>query len=366
MMNLSAVQPANSQDHFRPELVAIRRRMLGLSQVELANRAGLSQATLSKIEQGLKAITTAQAQQLAQAMNCEPSFFTQPEREYGAPLSAHPMFRRRASVGQKVLDKVIAEFNVRLAQSRVMLRSVDIEPELVMPTYDPDEFGSIEEIAAAVRRAWYLPAGPLASLTECLERAGCVVMHCDMDQAKIDAASYKVPGLPPVIFVNRALPGDRLRFSLAHELGHIIMHRYPTPNMEAEADAFASALLMPAQDIGPELMGLSLAKAAYMKPVWKVSIAALIYRASQLTKLQKSQSEYLWRTLSAKGWRTREPASLDIPQEQPTLVSALIQHFLEDGGYTHDERGRLLHLSYDEVAKLYDLPPRQSGLRRVK
>ncbi len=91
------------------------------------------------------------------------------------------------------------------------------------------------------RRAWYLPSGPVSSMMECLERAGCIVMMCDMAEAKIDAASYQVPGLPPVIFVNDALSGDRLRFTLAHELGHLILHRYPKPEMEREADTFALA-----------------------------------------------------------------------------------------------------------------------------
>ena len=83
---------------------------------------------------------------------------------------------------------------------------------------------------------------------------------------------------------------------------------------------------MPSSDIGPELDGLTLAKAAYMKPVWKVSMAALIVRATALKRLDKSKAEYMWRMMSMKGYRTREPASLDFAQEKPTLMDALLQN----------------------------------------
>ena len=353
---------------FRADLLSLRRRMLGLSQSDLAERAGMTQASLSRIEQGLKEVVSEElVGRLATALTCETTFFHQPEREYGAPMSAHPMYRKRASVGLKVLDKAIAEWNVRIAHARTLLREIDFEPELVLPNYDIDDYqGDAVQVAALVRRAWYLPAGPVKNLMECLERAGCVVSMCDMANAKIDAATYQVPGMPPMIFVNDALPGDRLRFTLAHELGHLVMHRYPTPDMERQADSFASAFLMPAEDIGPELDGLTLAKASYMKPVWKVSIASLIYRAGELGRIDESKTQWLWRTLSAKGWRLREPTSVDIAQEKPTLLNALIEHATEIAGNSPNDLARMLHLSYAEIESLYKLPPQRTVLRRIK
>jgi Zn-dependent peptidase ImmA (M78 family)/transcriptional regulator with XRE-family HTH domain len=355
------------RQEFRHELLSVRRRMLGLSQAELAQKAEMSQASYSKVEQGLKPVAAWMVEKFGHALNCPTSFFFQAEREYGPPMSAHPMYRKRASVGLRVLDKVIGEFNVRLAHIRTLLRSVDIEPELPLPSYDADDFeGGAVDVADAIRRAWYLPQGPIASVTECLERAGCVVVPCAMDQAKIDAASYRVSGLPPVIFVNRGLPGDRLRFTLAHELGHLVMHRFPTPAMEQEADAFAAAFLMPAADIAPELSSLTLAKAAAMKPIWKVSIGALIYRASDLGTIRSTQAEYLWKVRAAKGWSVREPADFDVPVEQPTLLAGLFEHMLDDNDLSLDEIGEVLHLHLEELQELYRLQPPQPHLRRVK
>lgn len=359
---------ASLNGSFRPELVSLRRRMFGYSQGELAELAGIAQGTLSKIEQGLKEVSEELLEKLAKSLDCPAAFFFQAEREYGPPMSAHPMFRKKTSVGQKVLDRIIAEMNVRLGHTRKLLSTVEFTPELTMPEYDVDDFdGDIETIADNVRRAWYVPQGPIRSLTEFIERAGCLVVQCDMEAARIDGMSYRIPGLPPVIFLNKAQPADRMRFSLAHELGHIILHRYPSPNMEKEADEFASAFLMPRADIGPELIGLTLEKAAYMKPVWRASMASLIYRATTLEKIDRSKADYMWRQMSLKGFRTREPASLDFEKETPSLVSALLDNLTKRLGYTPSDLEDMLHLRYSELAKLYGLEQQSpSPLRMVK
>jgi Zn-dependent peptidase ImmA (M78 family)/DNA-binding XRE family transcriptional regulator len=343
--------------------------MRDLSQSQLADACGITQGTLSKIEQGLREPTQEIVDKLAAALRCAASFFYQAEREYGPPMSAHPMFRKKASVGQKVLDRVIAELNVRIGHIRTLLSAVDFAPELPLPQYDADDFGGdIEVIAEQVRRAWYVPRGPIKSLTEFAERAGCLVIYCDMEAARIDGVSYRIAGLPPVIFLNRNQPADRMRFSLAHELGHLILHAYPTPEMEKQADQFASALLMPASDIGPELNGLTIEKAAYMKPVWRVSMASLIYRASALNRIDRYKSEYLWRQMATRNFRLREPAPLDFPHEVPTVMDALVKNLTENMGYSEDELAKVLHLYYDEIAQLYGLPEKtpHTGLRVVK
>lgn len=351
---------------FRSELVGVRRRMLSLSQSELADSAGMAQGTVSKIEQGLKEPTEEQVRKLAEALNCPVSFFFQAGREYGPPMSAHPMFRKKTSVGQKVLDQLIAELNVRIGHTRTFISAVDFEPELPFPHYDPDDFGGdMEAVADAVRKAWYVPRGPMKSLTDYAERAGCIVVQCEMEASRVDGVSYNVPGVPPLIFLNRNQPADRMRFSLAHELGHLVLHRYPNVDMERQANEFASALLMPSADIAADLADMTLNKAAAMKLIWRVSMASLIVRATTLGKLDRNQAAYLWRTMSARGFRTREPAAYDFEIEQTSLMPALVQNLVEDMDYSMDELGQVLHLYEDELSELYGFQ-RPSGLRVVK
>lgn len=359
-------QVADSGRVFRNDMIGLRRRMLSLSQAELSSLTGIAQGTLSKIEQGLKDVNGDLVTRLGAALRCPESFFFQAEREYGPPMSAHAMFRKRASTGQKVIDRIIAELNVRIAHARKFLASVEFAPELPFPQYDLDDFeGRPEAVAESVRRAWLAPRGPIRSLTEYAERAGCLVIHCGLNEAKIDGVSYRIPGLPPLIFLNRHQPADRMRFSLAHEIGHLVMHAYPNPNMEQEANQFASALLMPAADIGPELHGLTIEKAAYMKPVWKVSMASMIYRATELGKIDRYKAEYLWRQMATRGFRTREPHAVDFDPEKTSLIDALIDNLTKNMSYSADELVEVLHLNYDELAEMYELQ-RSVGLRVVK
>jgi len=178
----------------------------------------------------------------------------------------------------------------------------------------------------------------------------------DLDQVGIDGITYSPSDLPPCIFINRRRDAARMRFSLAHELGHLVMHRVPTPDMESEADQFASALLMPAADLKPALFGrIDLARLAQLKPYWKVSMAALLYRAGSLGVLTPNQSRYLWQQMSSHGYRTREPSELDFPREQPTLLRSVVDTHLAELGYTVEELAAVLHLHASQVASMYEV-----------
>lgn len=358
-MNANSNQQERVRNHFRPELLSLRRRMLGLSQSELAKTAGISQGSLSKTEQGLKDVSSSQIEMLARALKCPVSFFFQPEREYGPPLSMHDGMFRKGAVSTKAIEKIIAELNTRIAHARTLLQSSDLEPELPLPFYEVDDFeNDFEKIAHNVRRAWLMPRGPVKNLTDYMERAGVLIIKCDMSGARVDGVSYRISGLPPIVFLNMDLSADRERFTLAHELGHLVLHRFPTEKMEKEANSFAAEFLMPATDIAPELKGLTLEKAAALKPYWKVSIASLLYKAKTLKSVDEGQMQYLWRKRSAFGWNNKEPESLDFPNEQPTLLDALLQNMQDDLGYSHEELAEALHLHLEEVTQMYGIRQR--------
>jgi Zn-dependent peptidase ImmA (M78 family) len=158
------------------------------------------------------------------------------------------------------------------------LQAVEHAPKRDIPKLDLDEYeGDIERIAALVRAHWLLPAGPLGNLTAALEVAGCIVVHSDMQGSAISGVTVSVAGIPPLILLNKDQPADRMRFTLAHELGHMVLHRFPGPNMEREANEFASALLMPARDIRGGLSGrLDLRRLAALKADWRVSMQGCI------------------------------------------------------------------------------------------
>ncbi len=138
--------------------------------------------------------------------------------------------------------------------------------------------------------------------------------------------------------------------------------------MENEANDFASALLMPARDIRPHLSGrrLSIQQLAALKPVWRVSMAALLYRANAIGAITENQSQYLWRQMSAMGYRRAEPPELDLRVEMPTVLPEIVRLHLEDLGYGLSDLAEALRSSEEDVRALHPIPSSSPHLRLVK
>ena len=352
---------------FNQDLLRIARQARGWSQTELSRRAGISQANLSKLENGLIGPSDEVLGVVSTALGFPINFFFQNDRIIGLPMSVQ--YRKRASVGQKVIERLEAESNIKILHIRRLLNAAELEPELALPRLDVDEYGGDpERIAELIRRTWLVPSGPIRDLVGWVERAGCIVVHCDFAALKVDGFTVQIPDMPPCIFLNRNMPADRQRFSLAHELGHVVMHQVPSPDMESEADAFAAAMLMPVRDIRPQFSGrrLTIQRLASMKPVWRVSMAALLFQATKIGAVTANQSQYLWRQMSSMGYRRAEPPELDIKMEEPTVLPEIIKLHLENLGYGLSDLAEALRTSEDDLRALHPLPRTSSHLRVVK
>jgi len=145
------------------------------------------------------------------------------------------------------------------------------------------------------------------------------------------------------------------------------MHQVPSPQMEDEANEFASALLMPTRDIRPQLSGrrLTIQTLAALKPVWRVSMAALLYRAKEIGAITDSQSQYLWRQMSSMGYRRMEPAELDLQVEMPTILPEIVRLHLEELGYGVSDLARALRSTEDDLRALHPLPGSTARFLRV-
>ena len=199
-----------------------------------------------------------------------------------------------------------------------------------------------------------------------MERAGCIVLPCEFESIGVYGLPLQPPGLPTCIFLNNAMPGDRQRFTLAHELGHAIMHRIPSADMEREADIFASELLMPAQDIRGDLMhGVNLPRLAALKPIWRVSMGALLMRAKALGCITDMQSTYLWRQMSAAGYRKKEPLEVEFAPEQATAFSDILRAHADDLGYTMADFEAMLHVHAAELNAMYGIE-KQPGAPKLR
>jgi Zn-dependent peptidase ImmA (M78 family)/transcriptional regulator with XRE-family HTH domain len=354
-------------------MLRIARQLRGFQQGEAATLLGISQAMLSRVENQLSTLTDDILERAAVAYKLPKSFFTQPDPILGAPVSVHPMWRKKANVSAREMDQIVAELNLRLMHLRRLLQAVEIEATRKLPLLSIDDFdGDTERIAGLVRAQWQMPVGSVRDLTRILESAGVVVVHSALGGSSIDGVTFRAPGLPPLIVLNVEQPADRMRFTLAHELGHLVMHHsQPTQNMEDEANEFASAFLMPARDIRPYFSRrIDLRLLAELKPVWQVSMSSLLMRARTLGLLAYNQERYLWQQFSMAKIRLREPPELDFPHETATVLPDLIEAHIRQLGYSIADLAGLLHVQPPELASLYGLTLTQEAktphLRLVK
>jgi Zn-dependent peptidase ImmA (M78 family)/transcriptional regulator with XRE-family HTH domain len=346
-------------------MLRLARQRLGLTQKSAAEKLGIIQPVLSRYENGVAEPDSAFLLKASRVYELPKAFFDLKDPVYGPPVSVHPMPRARSDVTTRDLDMVTAELNIRTMHMRRFLASVDFDPANDLPALDVEAVGSAERIAATVRSHWALPPGPIRDLTALVERAGVVVGASDFGGASISGMTFKVPGQPPLVLINAEHPADRMRFTLAHELGHLVMHRFPTAEMEYEADQFASCLLMPRQDIAPAFAGrrVTLALLAALKREWRVSMQSLLMRAKSLRAVTENQNRYLWQQISSRGWKLREPSELDFPHERPKVLRSIISAHLNELGYTIADLSNLVPMYESEFVRLYgnpgkDDPPR--------
>jgi Zn-dependent peptidase ImmA (M78 family)/DNA-binding XRE family transcriptional regulator len=346
-----------------PEMLVVARESRGLTQKELADRLSISQANVSKFESGILSVSDELLEQIATALGYPKAFFRQYDQVYGYGSSCL-YHRKRQSLPAHQLRRIIAELNVLRMQVSRLLRGVEVETESRFYRMDLGDYENCPElIAQLVRKSWNLPSGPVQNLTRTIESCGGIVVRWSFGTNKIDAVSQWVPNMPPLFFVNSEVPGDRLRYTLAHEVGHLIMHHVPTPNLENEADRFAAEFMMPSADIASQLSPLPLQKLAHLKPYWMVSMAALARRAFDLGRITQRHYRTLFTQMSKMGIRKHEP--VPIPPEEPTVLADIIDIHRKQHGYTNSELIRLVN-SFDEDLFRSKYLPDNSHLKLVR
>lgn len=337
------------------DMLRLARQRLGFTQKKAAGMIGIPQPVLSRYENEISEPDEDFLLRASDVYRIPRKFFDLKSTVYGPPVSVHPMPRAKADVTARDLDMVTAELNLRAMYLRRFLESVDFEPSSNLPELRIEEWGSAARVASVLRSQWGLPRGPIKNLTKLVESAGVIVGMSDFSGASISGMTFKIPGHPPLVLINSSHPADRMRFTLAHELGHIVMHRFPTPTMEAEANEFASNFLMPDADIKPSFFGrkITLELLASLKPEWRVAMQALLMKAKSLNMLTPNQERYLWSQISARGWKTSEPPELDFPHETPKVMKSILDAHIKTFGFSIKELSALVPLHEAEFIGMF-------------
>ena len=350
-----------SEARFNHDMLKLARDAREITQSELAQRAGFTQALVSKLENGL--ITQASEDVLAKLVDVlgfPPAFFSQIDKAEGFP---HFHYRKRVRLGAKPLAHINAVINLRRMHIAKLARSYEMDVPKPIPQIDLDNAGvSPEKLAERLREYWMLPRGPISDLTEVIEAAGGIIVLCRFGTNLLDGISFRSAGLPPIFCMNREVPGDRYRFSLAHELGHMVMHTLPDDDakMEEQAHRFAAAFLMPPQDVRAHVAVPKMTNFGRAKSYWRVSIKSLIKRSHDLKLTTDLQYKNLMVNYS-KSFKEGEPYPMEV--EQPRKLKNMVYYHIDRLGYSLSDLAQLLCLTTDDVQRAYVAPPK--GLRLV-
>lgn len=345
---------------FNPEMLALARDARGFTQGALikAMRESMSQAKLSKIENGLVVPNDDDVDLLGRALRFRREFFFHSHIRRSEPATYH---RKRQKLSKGEWATIYARAEIYRISISIFLKSLELAPKLTKaPFIDPDEHdGRVEEVALAIRQLWAIPRGPIQDITSILENAGIVVIAFDFGTELCDGFSqHPSDGVPAIIFVNTRQPKDKLRFTLAHELGHLVMHRLPNPNMENEANRFASEFLVPTADVSKDFYNLSLDRFMALKLFWRVSMQALILKAHHTGRMTESTYRYYLIQMSKKGWKTREPIELTNVNESPRVLRQVVLAHMGKLEYTYDDLSKLIGLHADEIGEFYGVAER--------
>jgi Zn-dependent peptidase ImmA (M78 family)/transcriptional regulator with XRE-family HTH domain len=347
-----------------PRMLVVAREAQGLTQEELAQKAGLAQSTLSKAENGLRPLPVTDLPNVAEALHVTPELLCWQDEIYGFG-SASFFHRKQQSLSQRNLRKVQARINLLRMRIQRLLNDIDIGTSFTIPRIDVDQAGSAYEAARRVRAAWRLPMGPISNLVNVVEAAGGVVARRDFQTHRIDAISVWHPGSGPLFVLNSELTPERQRFVLAHELGHMVMHEGEPPRetAEHEADEFAEELLMPTAEIHRDLRDIDVRKAAALKPYWKVPMQSLIIRAQRLGTITPSRCRSLHSYMNKAGYLNNEPMPLE--REEPQVLRELLRVHLDEHGYSREELAKVVGMNGTDLGVEFPLP-KQSRLRVVR
>ncbi len=329
--------------NINPAMIALGRESRGWTQTDLASAIRAAQGTVSKYELKLIPIPEFHINEIGRALDYDRSFFEQSDLIVG--LGGDFLYRKRARLTARDQRRVEAEANIRKIQVVRLLRGAAIEERYPFPAIPLEEIAGRrgpERAAQEARRAFRIPRGPIRDLTRVLENAGAIVFVINFGTDLIDGTNIRLPGIAPLLFLNANVAGERHRFNLAHECGHLIMHFSTafTGDPEDEANAFAQEFLMPKEEIRSDLRNLDLAAALRLKRVWGVSMAAIIKRAHELGQISDATYRRLFTQMGAKGLRTREPESL--PFEQPEAFARLLDVHRTKLGFAEEDMRQLL------------------------
>lgn len=343
------------------------REYRGYTQTELAKQiSGLSQSNLSKFEKGISILSDELVEKIINFLNFPIGFFNKSISN----AVENPHYRKRSTLNQKVITDI--ESRIKIIGYIVDQMTESIEwPEFNLDTLNLDDGFSVENIARHTRKSLGLkPNEPIMNICQLIEKHGIIIIELENITEKFDGASIKTDNGTPVIIINKQFSNDRKRFTIAHELGHMIMHilgGFPIPDYrdskerEKEADKFAAEFLMPESEIKKSLYGIKLSSLAELKRYWLTSMSSILRRAYDLGCIDKDRYTYFNIEMSRLGMKKNEGVNVNI--DVPTLFESGYKMHKNELDYSDDELSQGFCLPVDVIRDFCNPMPNKAKMK---
>lgn len=293
------------------------RTARGLTQTDLAEELDVPPSAIHRLENGRLEADAETVRQLAKRLDCAAETLVRPLPDI---LHTRPWLRAYADAPKRTVDQYVADALLAV-ESIEQLRLRRMPDRLPTFAGDPNDEQDLDEFALDVRQAADVASGAgVPNVMRAAERLGCIILPMREELGRHLGISIRADDMP-IIRVSRAsgtVPGDRQRFTTAHELGHILLHSTCPPpesseqarTVEKQAHRFASSFLLPGDAFLEDLEQtgrITLTTLAALKERWGVAIKAMVVRLQQLARIDSDQARSLYKQISARGWNTGEP-----------------------------------------------------------
>ncbi|ALJ29441.1 XRE family transcriptional regulator [Stenotrophomonas acidaminiphila] len=334
-----------------PKQIAFARVRRRLTKAQLSKEIGVTSRSLQNYESGASAPDLETLAKIARVLNFPEQFFYIEENM--PEVSGHAVsFRKLSKMTDAMKACAFAAGAIAFQVNRW------IEERFTLPSLNLPDLSDLEpeEAAATLRRVWGLGNAPIPNVIHLLESKGIRVFSLAEETRDVDAFCIWHEGTP-FVFLNTMKSAERSRFDAAHELGHLVRDVYTMqhgeghgPEMERQADAFASAFLMPANSvIANQPPAYTLKYLMRLKHYWGVSLAAVAYRFSSLGLISEWGYRNLCIEIAKNGYRTNEPEPME--REKSQLLDKVMES-LREYGKGRRQIAEALRVSVEEIDAL--------------
>lgn len=355
-----------------PSRITEAREARAFSMGDLADSIGVTRQSISKFERGIINPSIQSLQAIANVLQLPLDFFY--KKNSGTIARASSLFfRSKANISKKI--KIACKYQIKWAdeiknQLESYVDFIEQDIPFIDKNYETLLDEDIEELALQIREKWGIGPSPIKDLVGLLENKGIIFAQISSRKTNlykgIDAFSSWKNGTPYILYNTVKESAVRIRFSICHELGHLIMHNSISEEdalkksiidyADAQADRFAAAFLLPSTLFPNDIHGSALSMLEPVKRKWGASFSTIIKRCETLNLLTENQIGYLGRQMTMKKYWREEPLDDILTVEGPGILRSAIMMLIEEGFITKEHFAMLSALSSDDLRILCALP----------